>query len=425
MNYSVNNMKVFLYLIISLGLLLSSCGAHASSQQKFFQNGINAFNRKDYHGALTDFALAQKAGMKETKLYYNIGVCYYKLEKYDKANNFFNIAARDRRYRQLTSYNLGLIALKQRRKQAANKYFKNAISATGNLKINELARRMLKKNSGKKTDSAAITWNSGINLALGYDDNVTSATNTTPSLRGDHYTQLFAYTDWYGLDNYVLDAYFLQLKYANIHTGNFSQLSAGIRRSFRYNAWRLTPHFQAGRSRLSSGDFQQQFDFKVSGQRTLDNKRYLKLRFRYTKIDSLNHLYDYLQGDRQQIRADYYAPTSAGKLRLRYVFELNHRQNTATANYSPTRHGLQAKLSQRLSHGWMISEEVQYRLSHYDSIAGVTRKDDRRQFTLVAERHLQTAWLAGLRYSHTNNLSNVAIEQYTRNDFQVYLNYNF
>ena len=406
MNNPVKNKKIFLFLLIPFGLFLNTYSAYAKDQQHFFQDGVKAFKNKNYTKALGDFARAQKTGMKETKLYYNIAVCYYKLGKYGKANDFFRIAARDKRFRQLTSYNRGLIALKQKRKQAAIRHFNNAIVGMGNPKVNQLAQRMLDKTTGKKSGQSTLAWSSGINLALGYDDNVTSATKTTPSLQGDHYTQLFAYTDWYGPNNYVVDAYFLQLKYFDINTGDFSQLNTGIRRSFRYREWQLTPHIQIGQSHLTSASFQRQIDFKFSGKRTLDKKRYIKFRYRYTNIDSLNPLYNYLQGNRQQARADYYTHTAAGDVRLRYQLELNSRQNTATANYSPTRHSLQARLSHRLINNWKVSEELQYRKSNYASAAtGVARKDNRLRLNLTVEKYLQKNWRSGLGYNYTDRKS--------------------
>lgn len=71
------------------------------------------------------------------------------------------------------------------------------------------------------------------------------------------------------------------------------------------------------------------------------------------------------------------------------------------------------------------NEEIGYRISQYGDALGVTRHDNRLRLRVTAGKKLSAKWAAGVRYSYTNNSSNIASENYTRNKIQFFANLNF
>lgn len=418
--------KAVLFIYLLINILFSSYAFAASDQNANFTSGIKYFKQKQYKKALGAFEMARKHGQNSATIEYNIGVCHYKLGQYTQASNTFITLLGNTKYRQIAAYNLGLVAAKQQNKKSAIAWFKKSISTTGNQKINALAVAALDKlGSPVSSNANPKRWDAVLIAALGSDDNVRFSASNSPSQQQDQYLEMFILGERKLTQRDTFDINYYQLKYFSVSAGNFQQAQAGIRHTFTQAKWHLTPHLQISQSRLTDGNFQRQIDLKFSGLKQLDRNRYIKLRLRYSHIVSLNHLYDYLEGNRQQARGDYVTRTSFGKLRLRYQLELNDRQNTPTVNYSPTRHMLQARLKQRYQQGWGFTERVQYRISTYDAAAGVTRKDNQFRLKLSAEKRLAKNWRSGIRYDYINNDSNVAAEKYTRNDIQAYANYSF
>ena len=413
-------------ILLLTGLTGTGNVSAATAEDKFFKSGIAHFQKKDYAKALAAFKNSYQAGKRTASLQYNIGVCHYKLGQYAEAEAAFKKLRINKRYRQIADYNLGLIANKQNKKKSAAYWFKKSIVKTGDAKINRLAENVLASLTATTTDKKPIKNTvAHVMVSLGSDDNVTLSTNDSPSQSSDQYTELFAYGEMNLTNKYILDGSYHRLDYFDINAGDFQQARLGIRTDYAYDLWQLTPHLQIAQSRLTDGSFQRHLDFKFSGKRKLDNNRYIKLRYRYTDIDSLNPLYDYLQGDRQQFRADYFQNTELGQLRLRYELELNDRQNLTTANYSPTRHAFRARLKHRFINQWVVYEELRYRMSRYDSANGITREDDRLRLNVNAEKKLDKNLSAGGRLTYTDNDSSVAAEKYTRTDLQLYLDYTF
>ena len=201
--------------------------------------------------------------------------------------------------------------------------------------------------------------------------------------------------------------------------------SAGFDYSIKTIDWKIIPAINIIQSTLNSSSYQSVLDLKVSANKKLSQSSRIALRYRYSNISSQNVLYDYLQGSRHQMRAEYKNKTELGKLRLRYQLELNNRENTLSTNYSPTRHEFRARLKQTLKNNWGMSEEINYRLSNYDAASGITREDSRLRLQFSARKKVKKNIHTGVRYTYTRNNSNIVSEEYTKNNIQVFADWKF
>ncbi|MEJ2390497.1 MAG: tetratricopeptide repeat protein [Gammaproteobacteria bacterium] len=406
----------FRVFLLVLGFL-TIAPSYAAAGDADFQAGIAAFRSGNYNQAIIAFERARRKGKHSSDLYYNLGVSYYKSGQYQNSETAFRKLLNDKNFRQLAAYNLGLVALAQKRKEDAITWFRKAAASHDNKKVTALARHMLDKYAPRKS---AHHINGLLSLGYGHNSNVTLVSTGSPTQQGDNYAQLFGFISL-PAGRVLINASLFVLNYQTVNSADFSQLSAGVIYPLTHHKWLLLPGLSLNKDKLDHSDFITVTNLQLTASRPLFAKSKLKLRYRYSDISADAASYTYLQGSRQQFRVQATRPTPWGRLRVRYELELNNRRNLSTANYSPTRHTLLARLRQLHDHGWRTQETVSWRQSHYGAVAGVSRDDNRYELVLSADTRFGTSWRGGVRYTYSDNQSNLANETYTRNDLQAYL----
>ncbi len=414
--YLMNQCRILLLVLAAL----YSINLYAAGDTEFKQ-GLMAFRKGDYSSALKAFKKAEQAGLRSAALDYNLGVVYYKLGNLIQSKRYFNRLRHDKKLSQLADYNLGLIAEQQDNRQLAIRYYRLSLKGSDR-DIRQLARYRISK---LKAPADLQTWYGVASLSLGHDDNVTLIPTGSPTLTSDNYLEAFVYANYLADQQLSFNIFYDRLDYSTVDIADFSLLSAGADYQLQYAKWELTPGIRYSQSTLNSSSYQNIIDLRFSAARKLSDTKELALRYRYNDIKSQNSLYDYLEGTRQQFRADYDLTMNDTDLRLRYQLEINDRRDLPTTNYSPTRHTLQLRLKHDLNKEWQLEGRVEYRNSRYDEAAGIRREDDRYRLRAGARYLYRRDWDVRLRYTYTDNQSNIPGEAYTRNDIQATLNYSF
>ena len=415
-------MKKIIFISIILFLQFSSASYAVEKGEAAFNVGVKYFKQKKYQSALKYFKQASAKGMNKSALLFNLGVTQYKLKQYPQAVISFKRLSKDKNFRQIAFYNLGLVSQASEQKKSAIYWYKKSVKNNNNPKITQLAEIKLDRLLSRKK---ATTNSSSITLSAGYDSNITNAASSSPSNRGDNYSELFAYTKVALNKKMNIKGSLYLLNFSNNSSENFMLINAAVDYTYKLKNWNMVPELGLYSSTLNSIGFQQTLDFKISAKRNLKNNAALLLKYRYSNITSQSTTYNYLQGSRQQLRADYKTKIQAAKLRLRYQLEVNNRQNLTTANYSPTRHTFRARLQHSLKNKWDLTEELEFRNSLYGAAAGVTRNDNRLRIRFIASKNFSRQWRGGVRYSYTSNKSNVTSENYNRNKFLIFANLDF
>lgn len=407
-------------IVCTVGILLAS-NALAAAGDNDFKQGLKAFRAEQYDSAVKSFEQARRKGNKSSALFYNLGVSYYKTKHYPEAEQAFTQLLNDDKFRQLAQYNLGLVNLELKKTLAAVDWFYLASAKDGDPKITALANRMLDIYDPQKPKQ---TVSGIISLAYGHDSNVNIVSTESPTHESDTYLELFGFVN-IPAGPVVINADLYRQDYQTVNSADFTQLNAGVLYPTKASGWNLTPSVYLAKSELGGDSYETIIDARFEAITRLTPKSELLLRYRYSDISADAAAYDYLAGSRQQFRAQHTSDTAAGQLRLRYELEVNDRQNLPTANYSPTRNTLRARLKQLFTGSWQFKEELEWRNSQYGEAAGITRDDTRYQLTLAADNRFSKDWHAGLRYTYTDNNSNLASETYTREDAQIYVDWRF
>jgi len=103
-----------------------------------------AFERADYDSAVSLFKRAELAGYDDPVVFYNLGIAYYRLEKYPEAEAAFATAASFDRLAPLSYYNLGLVARKTDDNRGAHGWFRQAaLHPEASSKLKRLSRKAI------------------------------------------------------------------------------------------------------------------------------------------------------------------------------------------------------------------------------------------------------------------------------------------
>src|SRR5688572_23158740 len=97
-------------LALALCLCLAPGPAAAADRTQVFDDAVAAFRAGDYDAALRSFLVARHLGLDTPGLRYNLGVTYYRLQRYAEAQAAFEALSHDPLWSALAHYNLGLVA---------------------------------------------------------------------------------------------------------------------------------------------------------------------------------------------------------------------------------------------------------------------------------------------------------------------------
>jgi tetratricopeptide (TPR) repeat protein len=412
------------YLTVSLPIAAASAEDSSSS----FAAANKAFNEGEYGRALALFEAAREAGSSGPAIYYNIGVCHYRLGNYADAVRAFTNLARDYpAMRGLAQYNLGLVRLRQGRDHAARELFEQAKMDRKDAKVPRLAEAMLARmSSSKRTAEEAPTWISVADINVGHDDNValidesnlpagqavdsaftevvavlSGPLSSEPGLRFDGSLYSIRYDD---ADDYDQTAVRLRGVYA-----------------WRNGSWEVEAGPQFGYSTLNGDGFEQRLGARLRARHDLGSSLTLGVHVVHDEINDAATQFAYVEGSQDAIGVSLDRYIGDGRLTFGYDIELNDR---AGPGVSANRDRVSLRYRQVMSSKWTGDIGMAYRASTYDELA-VTRNEDRAEFSLGLERVLAQGWQVRGNFRWYDNTSNVDLYSYTRSRLVVGLSKNF
>lgn len=417
--YSFSPILLYKSFVLAMMFLLSLPAAAATAEEDFSAGQI-LFQKGSYRQALERFKQAHKAGMHSSALSYNLGVSYYKLRQYKSARQQFHSLLKNPSMRPLAALNLGLVEDKLKNEQQAIKWFRQAYEQQGDKKIRLLAWQALGQMGIKLKKPFAPQTNAEVAMLLGTDSNVVDPVNPASNIT-DSYLEFYTSVDHSLSETLAVSGLFLNQDYGTANSYDFQLMSLNLDKSLALGDWQSTLRGMYNTSTLGGTEYQSAIGAQLQARKSLSNSHDLRLRYRYQQISSASR--SYLAGWRMKLRAERIHKESGN--RLRYELELNDRADSATSSYSPTRHTLRYYVRERLGENWKLSAYVGYRISDYTQVLGVSRSDQRLRTKLRFKRKLSKELELLAEYSYTDNQSNVASYDYSRNVFALGLRSNF
>ena len=412
-------------IILALLLLVYAMQSQAANNSKF-SDGIKLYESGDYQAAVEVFEQIRQQKQISAALYYNLASSYYKLGDYAKAKTNFQKVRQYPKMKSLAEYNLGLVARKLGDHDAATTWFKSVIKTSTDRKLIALSRREL-----SRSGFVFKRWFGFLRGGLGYDDNINIAPAETALDQSDTFYDLFASVDYQlkgdRKDGWMAGARFYNVNYFDSDNYDETQYGASLKKHDSIGQWNTRVSLRLDKLNYGGDDYQTILGVQALARRAMSNMERLQLRYRYEDIGSDNVLYDYLEGWRQQMRAEYRYYGSTNDKRMYYELELNDRQDTVNASFSPARHTIRGVYTRKLDRKTRWGADVAYRKSFYDypTTATQNRDDNRWRLAMQLEYRLDKTLRLRGQITRTQNESNLTQYDYTRNIIRVDLSKRF
>lgn len=420
--------------VVALFLCLVPAGATGAGKenQEAFQSAVASFRAGEYAAALRSFLAARQGGMDTPGLRYNLGVTYYRLQRYAQAETEFRVLSHEPRWAALAHYNLGLTAQRLGRPGDARAHFEHAQRSAAEPNLRALAGVALERLAAVSPPRTGMLFS----LAGGYDSSVVlpadAASFGIQGGRDDYFAEAHAVATrrlsgsaaagWNGYGALVLR------KYAELSEFDLLGWQAGASRDMDSGSSQTSLGGHLGAIHIDGDLLEQSAAADVQLRRRRDGGE-LRARYRLARIGGGSG-YRHLDGWQQRVSGEAGFALPGAVLRAGYQLELNDRRDLQLASdfysYSPTRHALFAIAELPRAGDWQVDAYAEYRSSRYrdphrlDAGARVVRREDGRYvLAMRGSRPVGLGRRLFVDYSYYRNDSNIAGYSYGRHQLMI------
>jgi len=436
--------------VLLLSLLCSQVFADSSalpdtkstaSYENDIRHGNDLFKQGEYAQAKLYFKRAltstQGEGQASQVIYYNLGSACYKLEQYDESQAYFKKLLDSDEFAAVSFYNLALIENKLGNRDSTIDYLSASKTVSNDEQLSALVDRQLSKlqndTPDTKQQAAQKDWHAYLYLTPGYDSNIKFAPLEVASNESGGFIQGIALFDKViagadtGRDEQSLlftSSVFLS-NYFSSDFNDYNLYAVGLRYLLPVSQWRNSVDLDIKKSTYGHTDYQQIYAATFKTRHRYSSGDVLRVRYRYQQIDSLDTIFDYLQGNQQQLGLGYQFNWTADSVYLWYQLETNNRQNTVNRNYSPTRNTVSVRYENKIDRTNKVYGELAYRHSDYEPTATQDRTDNRTDYLLAYEHDFAPDWELLARWRFTSNRSSDTVYSYDRHLVMLTLRKSF
>ncbi len=353
--------------------LPQAIGAAQQPSEQSFESAVALTREGRYEDALKNFLAAEAAGDHSARLYFNLGVVNYRLQRFDAARAAFAHASQDPETADLAEYNRGLVALADGDGKEATRWFRRVAQRAPEPSLRALAQRALARAEGRTRVAAEPPRRGSLSMLRGWDSNVVvpvGAITNLPSLSRDEFTEArFAWVDALGDGipglGYRLSA--LAVEYDDIQVADIAALEAGI-------DWRGPILIDASLSMLAVGDNSYQHSLDVRLQAPVVDLDWLRVNADggWSRLDPMDDRAKDLEGSRYSFGGSIDAGIRPLSLNFGYRHLINDR---VAASLSPDQDRYTLRFRFALPR-WVVRVWGRYVESDYPT----DRQDEERDF---------------------------------------------
>lgn len=419
-------------LAVCVALLSVSVQGKTPDAKAHFRAGIQAFNDGDHDRARRYLETAAAKGYSSRSLIYNLGVVYFKLELYDKAESAFRQLIPTRQ-KALAYYNIGLIALARDNEASAAEAFRRVLDSDPDDNLIALATRQLQRiDPGTMRTATKKRWAGLVSVGGGYEDNVALFPDTAPKKLDSGFVDALAAASFYlygdtsaGLRS---DLKFFSRQYPSEHDFDLQVIQAET-------SW--IQQTAPGQIRVGLGG-----DYIWRDRRSRERRARLiagittrncpgpgsrcVVRAEAAQVFPLPEFEAY-RGQMYRLDAQYRVRPGNWTGELKYRAEYNDRDNLNTEteffSVSPLRHGLDASVGYALTNQLTLEAGAGFRFSHYrtphqlrvpEGTQTINREDKRYTVSVGTRYRFSGRTSLSLDLDRTDNESNIDRYSYDR-----------
>lgn len=357
----------------------------AATSASAFDEGVALTREGQFEPALERFLAAQGEGDRSTRLAFNLGVVYYRLQRFKDAQIAFERAAQGSETRDLAQYNLGLVALAVDDRAQAERWFRLTAEQAKEPALRALGTRALEEALGVRAPRSARASRGSLSLLRAHDSNVlipVGAISDLPSSIEDSFWEMRGgWADTLGTAvpglGYRLAA--LAVEYDDVEAADLAVVEIGV-------DWRGPATIGASLGTLLVGDrgYQRSLDLRARGPLLERERIGVYLDGGFTRLNSMDARARDLEGSQYSVGASAEGGTRALALHVGYLHVENDR---FAASLSPTQR--RSTLRLRLAFG-QIAARAWARYTDSDYPTG--RDDHASEFGADVSIGLHPRW---------------------------------
>ena len=381
-------------------------GAVEVPSEASFEAGVALTREGKFEDALARFLAAEQAGDQSARLYFNLGVVNYRLQRYRAARAAFARAAEDPETADLAQYNRGLVALADGDESEAVRWFRRVAEHAREPELRALSQRALRRVTGAPEPSAADEGSGSLSILRGWDSNVVvpvGAISDLPSSERDEFTEArLVWTDALGDAVPGLGYRFagLAVEYDDVQPADVAAAEAGI-------DWRGPVLVDASLGLLTVGDnrYQNTIDLRLQAPVLDVDWARVNLDGGWSRINSMDDRAMSLDGSRYS----YGASVDAGVRPLSVSFGYRHLINDRlSSRLSPDQDRYTFRVRLALPR-WVVRAWGRYVESDYPT----EREDEARDVGIDVALRIHPRWELLVEASRLQNRSSDARFDYT------------
>lgn len=394
--------------MLFLFLVPAIAHSHSAAALQQFDSGKQAFAAQDYATALNAFEGAVAAGMSGPAVHFNIGVCAYKLGRWERAETAFREVARTPEMAALAQYNLGLVALGAGESDEAARWFTQVERETSDERLKSLAAARL----AQLPSPPERNWLAFGSLAAGYDDNVALISGGDVlgvSGTDDTFAELQLAATAPLAGDWRFDGGLVLLDYTDLDSFDQLSINAGARYRMALREWAGEAGLQLTYATLDGNGFENKRMLLLQATRPLPDDWRLRVRYRFSDIDGLDG-FDGLDGTRHELGVRGLWRRGRWDVTVDYRFD---KSDYADEALSFDRHQLSVDTEYELDANWTLQASLAHDRSSYDLPANGS--EDRTEIALAVNRDFGSQWRAFVRYAYADNQADLPEFDYDRN----------
>ena len=419
-------------LLVCVALSTTSVQGKTPEAKAHFQAGVQAFNDGELNKARRYLESAAEQGLNSRSLSYNLGVVYYKLGQYEKAEQTFRQLIPTRQ-KALAYYNIGLTALARENRPAAEEAFRAVLASAPDDNLLSLATRQLERlDPAAPMPVAKKRWAGLISVGGGYEDNVALFPDTAPEKLDSGFIEALAAASYYlhgdAMAGLRSDLKFFSRQYPSEHDFDIQVVQAEARWVQQTGPGHVSlglggdyiwqdRRSRERRAKLMAGLTTR--DCPGPGSRCLIKAEAARI-FPEPGFEAY-------QGEMYRLDAQYRVHPGNWSGKLRYRAEYNDRDNLETRSeffsVSPQRHGLDASVGYGLTDKLTVEAGAGFRFSYYrtphqlripEGTQTIRREDKRYTLSVGTTYRVSGHTSVSVDVDRTDNDSNIDRYRYDR-----------
>jgi len=423
-----------------------------------FVEAIRAAKLGELQKAKELFEKSRQENYKNPKLFYNLGVVYYKLKMFPEAKNEFSHLIKNKLLNELAFYNLALIEIKLNNEQEAMYWLNQVIKHNNRPKIRKMTFSLMQRIQGNPnpaflskqqyTDKQNLafafnkkpTFRSSIKTEFGYNDNIAQyryIADINNNTSGDNFLFIQANSQIKINQHIKFFISTFYMAYQEKTYFNSVNLLANTSYNNQFSRWQYEIGSSYIRQNSNGTEYQEVVRLNLSLLKYLFRELEYSMYMSNDFIRILDKSYEHLGGNKVlwKHKFDYFHRLATYSFSYQYEYNSRHdfqsNDGISFTSFSPRIHKTEISISPIINQTLKadIFVGIAYQYHNKNNVVSndnfILRKDFKYQYGVAVKYQLKKHLGLSGKYHYSNNHSTLNIYNYDNSLYQFGLDWDF